>query len=166
MSARGRSGREPQREPDKPAPPFEPAFGTVVEHYLKAWDLWLPCKVGGTQLRQNLPWLNAEIEGLIYFGGVPEATWREANIPVPEELANEIEARPENQAKIKVALSTTHDKNGEDEVKARFRDDFKFEALTMTLKAIKVFLGDRGILHQSVLTISQHEGLDYYDLGE
>ena len=150
--------QRPQRAP--PQPPFQPAFGSLMETYYKACDLWELCRASPTARSQNLAYLNATIERIIFFGGVPSETMRDASIPFPDDLIKSYEVAQDTQ--IKEDLAKAKDKTEKDEKLAAWRDEFLFRALTDILRAIKEFLSNNNLLHEELIVVKHKHGYSYF----
>ena len=142
-----------------PSPPFQPAFGTLVEIYLESCGIWEIIRASPINNNQ-LPYLNAKIERFLFFGGVPTQAIREAGIPFPEDLMKKYEQ--ESAEAIKKDINTAKDKTEADERVAAWRDKFLFQALTEILRALKEFLSENNLLHDDIVVVKKKYGYTYF----
>ena len=134
-----------------------------MDHYLAAVGLWEACFASQAGLRANIGFLRAKLEVIMMFSGVPEERLAELHIPEVDDLVKEIEKTPENQARMHAALAPAKNKNDEEEILLKFKDEFRVEAVTGVLKHLKVALGEWGILHESMAVVNEEHGLKWFE---
>jgi hypothetical protein len=147
----------PPPPPPQDAPPFTPAFGSLTELFYEARDTWKDIREG---YRELLPRLNAYIEAIVMFGGVPSDTMRAAEIPHLEDLL--IKYERQYMKEMNDILNGAPNQAEREDRLAAIRDEFLFQGLTEMLLAVKEFLSNNNLLHEELITVRRIQGLTFY----